>query len=905
AVLNNANDLLEKVVPYEIRILAFKAQNRLLDAINTGLDVLGQLGEDFPRKATMGHVMLDLLDTKRQLRGKDIAILSALPDMSDPQKIAAMRIIADIASSSYWATPALFPLLIFRMCKLSLSHGNTALSAFGFSAYGVIMCGVLGTMRSGYEYGKLGLILLNKYDARAWLAQIYTPIYSLINVWNEHVENTFGPLQDSYHIGLETGAIEFACINSNLYCINAYLSGRTLEKIEAEARAYSESFARFKQETNVNYNEVYRQGMLNFMGKSNNPLILTGSAYNEDKMMAQNSERNDQTGKFFIHFNKLILCYFFHDFKQAQEHARESRKLLEAVLAKFEIPNHHFYEALTLLALYPSAKHSAKLKIMARVRSTLLKLKKWAKYAPENYQHKYFLVRAEHLRVSKRYGQARIAYDQAIQLASAHRYIHEEALAYEVTGRFYQQQKAETQAEFHFKAAYNSYREWGAKAKLKHLNQLYPQIISGTLGQSSLSTAGTLTVDSITSDTGNLDLITLHKASTAISGEIVLRNLLKVLMEIVIENAGARRGYLLLETDGELFIETEYDLDQQKTAVMEHEAFADCEQIARSVIQYIHRTRQNIVITDATNDSRFAKDAYILAQQPRSILSLPVINQGKFIGILYLENNLNTGVFTQNLSDMLSILAGQIAVSLDNAILYENLEQKVEERTEQLNQEKQKSDQLLRNILPTETAEELKQHGKALPRRYDNVTIMFTDFTDFTRFTAKLSADELVAEIDTCFAAFDQIMQRHGVEKIKTIGDAYMCVGGLPVANSTHARDVVNAALDIRAWMAEHKQQRAEQGLASFDIRIGLNSGPIVAGVVGTHKFAYDIWGRAVNTAARLEAGSEAGMINISSQTYALIKDQFECQYRGKLPAKNMEDIAMYFVKGHRTESKT
>lgn len=182
---------------------------------------------------------------------------------------------------------------------------------------------------------------------------------------------------------------------------------------------------------------------------------------------------------------------------------------------------------------------------------------------------------------------------------------------------------------------------------------------------------------------------------------------------------------------------------------------------------------------------------------------------------------------------------------------------------------------------------------------------MFTDFTDFTRFTAKLSADELVAEIDTCFAAFDQIMQRHGVEKIKTIGDAYMCVGGLPVANSTHARDVVNAALDIRAWMAEHKQQRAEQGLASFDIRIGLNSGPIVAGVVGTHKFAYDIWGRAVNTAARLEAGSEAGMINISSQTYALIKDQFECQYRGKLPAKNMEDIAMYFVKGHRTESKT
>ena len=172
--------------------------------------------------------------------------------MTDETKMAAMRIMADIASSSYWATPTLFPLVIFRMVHLSLRYGNTAISAFAFATYGVIMCGVLGQMRNGYEFGKLGLILLEKCNAKEWKTQIYTPIYALIVNWNEHVHNTLRPLQESYHIGLETGAIEFACINTNIYCIHAYLSGKRLVRLEEETKAYSDSFNQFKQETNFN-----------------------------------------------------------------------------------------------------------------------------------------------------------------------------------------------------------------------------------------------------------------------------------------------------------------------------------------------------------------------------------------------------------------------------------------------------------------------------------------------------------------------------------------------------------------------------------------------------------------------------------------------------------------------------
>ena len=896
-VLENVEDLLEKIVPYEIRILAYKAENRLLDAIYTGLDLLGQLGEKFPRNATMAHVMVDLLHTKARLSGKSVATLSALPDMENTQKIAAMRIIADIASCSYWATPALFPLLMFRMCRLSLTYGNTSLSAFGFATYGVIMCGVLGSMKPGYEYGKLGLILLDRFDAREWLAQIYTPIYALINVWNEHVENTFAPLQESYHIGLETGAIEFACVNTNIYCINAYLAGRPLSKIESETRAYSESFDHYKQETNFNYNEVYRQAMLNFMGRSEDPLVLTGDAYDEEKMIAQNKERNDQTGAFFIHFNKLILSYYFQDYKQAIEHANEARERLESVLAKFEIPNHHFYEALTLLAMYPDARKADRRKMMKRVRGNLRKLKKWAKDAEENYLHKYQLVNAERLRVLGRQDEARMEYDRAIAGATANRYIHEEGLAYEIAGRFYLHERSEGLAEFHLKAAYNAYREWGAKAKLRNLEQRYPQFVSSSgTGHGSIAEASIVKGMTTMTDRSMLDLSTVLKASTAISGQIVLQDLLTTLMKIVVENAGAQHGYLILESDGKLLIDAKFNVDLDSVEVLQGEPLQEGQQMASSIVQYVNRTKESVVVNDAQHDERYSQDAYIKTQAPQSIMCVPVINQGKFIGILYLENNLATGAFTQTRIELLSLLSGQIAVSIDNAMLYENLEQKVQERTEELGREKQKSDELLLNILPLETADELKTRGKAVPRSYENVSVMFTDFKNFTSFSEQLSAEDLVDEIDTCFGAFDEIIAEFGLEKIKTIGDAYMCAGGLPVPNSTHAVDTVKAALAIRDWIREHQAERKEKSLPTFDIRLGIHSGPVVAGVVGTRKFAYDIWGETVNTASRMESSGQAGNVNISGKTYAQLGGQFDCEYRGRLPAKNMQDVDMYFV---------
>ena len=251
-----------------------------------------------------------------------------------------------------------------------------------------------------------------------------------------------------------------------------------------------------------------------------------------------------------------------------------------------------------------------------------------------------------------------------------------------------------------------------------------------------------------------------------------------------------------------------------------------------------------------------------------------------------------------------SLLGGAIALLVLIGLLYNRYRLKnraniaLEKKNNIIEQERKRSEKLLLNILPSQTAEELKKFGKTKAKRYDSVTVLFTDFKSFTQIAEQLSPEALVAELDECFKAFDEITSRLGIEKIKTIGDAYMCAGGLPVPNKTHAIDLVKAALEIQQFMQNLKTQKIKNNRPVFECRIGIHTGPVVAGIVGSKKFAYDIWGETVNLASRMESAGSVGKVNISQTTYELVKDQYHCIARGKIAVKNTAPVAMYYVEG-------
>ncbi|MCC5815689.1 MAG: hypothetical protein JJT78_13115 [Leptospira sp.] len=273
------------------------------------------------------------------------------------------------------------------------------------------------------------------------------------------------------------------------------------------------------------------------------------------------------------------------------------------------------------------------------------------------------------------------------------------------------------------------------------------------------------------------------------------------------------------------------------------------------------------------------------------------------IGAIQVLNKLDGSIFTEGDEQLLGAFASLAGISLANAKAYEELqherdllESRVIERTKDLEESRKKSDELLLNILPVQVAEELKLHGYSKPKKYELVSVLFTDLKGFTNVAENMEPEELIEELDRCFSYFDGVIGRFNLEKIKTIGDSYMCAGGLPEKNRTNPIESVLAAIEIQKFMEQTREIKRELGEPYWELRLGIHTGPLVAGVAGNKKFAYDIWGDTVNTASRLESSGEVGKVNISGVTYHLVKDFFVCEYRGQVKAKNKGDIDMYFV---------
>ncbi|WP_096607857.1 AAA family ATPase [Calothrix sp. NIES-2100] len=673
-VLQEARTILDQVKVYEVTIKTYVAQTHKLDAIKVGLQVLAKLGLNLPESPTELQIQQALKETEEVLQGRNIQDLVHLPLMTDASRLAAMRIISNIASPAFQAAPALFWLMACEQVKLSIQYGNAPTSAVAYSCYGVVITAATQDVEKANQLGQLALNLVKRLNAQELKCKTFLIVAEGISFGKSHFREIVSLLQESYSSGVETGDFGFAGLAAYQKCEYLYFSGLELTELEQEMENYSHAIAQLKQETCLNYHQIFWQAVLNLQGQVNNPCCLQGVAYNEQQGLNRYLANNDSLGFQYFYINKLILCYLFGQFTQALKNANAAQGYLKGAPGQVTMPLFCFYDSLVRLAIYSSVPDSEKKALLVNVSSNQEKMHKWARYAPMNFLHKYHLVEAEKARVLGQLIEAEKLYEQAIAGARENGYIQEEALAYELAAKHYLARGLEKFAQIYLKEAHYCYERWGATAKVKDLETRYPQLFPQPSNAVSTSVHSTTGTTSNTSHTA-LDLATVMKAAQAISSKIELEQLLSSLMQILIENAGAQTGCLLLENAGEWMIEATCEITEgvQVCATQVLQSTLIANRLPESIIHYVIRTHESVILNDATREGNFINDSYIQHHQTQSVFCLPLLNKSKLIGVLYLENQLATGAFTPERTQVLNLLSTQAAIAIENAKLYAKL----------------------------------------------------------------------------------------------------------------------------------------------------------------------------------------------------------------------------------------
>ncbi len=689
-ILHQTHNILDKVRIYELKIHASIAAHKHTEAINMAQKVLHQLHIHFPDSPSHLALIRALWYNRWLLGLREINLLAHLPIMSDPSKLAALRILSSLGTPVYHATPELTPLLNCKAVSLCLRYGNAPVSSYVYANYGIMLCSIICDIPNGYEFGQLSLNLIESSNNKSLELKTRFAVHSQIRHWREPLSDIAPSLKQIYLDTLETGDLNQAVLRACNYYSVLFLEGKELDFIDEEIHKDLVNVGCLRQVKSLVYARMCRQSLqfllqtdIHKIEQLKKEIILKGDIYDETDMLVKHNQDNDQVALFNLYFHKMLLCYWFQEYDDALSNAEKAEQFINNVISFPVYASFHFYAGLLYLVLLPNSDE--KELFLYEIKCIQKKLKCWAKQCPENYLHKYKLLKAE-IAVKDNYIElAKDYYERAAQLAQKHGYLQEEALICERAAQFLFRINHPRLAQVYLTDAHYAYTRWGAKAKVLLLEKQYSQFLFRHTSKDKYSTTS-----AIDSDHGHssIDLASVLRSVQTIASEIVLEQLLKKQMKIVIENAGAQHGALILEKMGKWVIEAKGD--DNDVIVLQSIPITDPHAtLPISLINYVIRSQEVVVLHNAAKEGDFTFDPHFIHLRAKSVLCLPLINKGKLYGLLYLENNLATHVFMPNQLEILNILCSQMAISIENARLYANLEDKVQERTIEIETQKQ------------------------------------------------------------------------------------------------------------------------------------------------------------------------------------------------------------------------
>ena len=717
--LERARSALDRTEFYLLQIVQYTLLGKCLDAIEAGRTALKSLDIDLPSQDLPLVLQSELEEYQKNLGGRKISSLYHSPEMVIPEKKAVVKILTNLHPPAFVSNPLLANIITVKLVNTNLKYGHLNKSPTSYSFFSVIAAHVLKEYQLAYEYGSLGIELAEKYSD--WYTKSFANLLhsGMVVHWLKPIEQSEQYNTVGINAGLQGGDLQIVGYHLIYRIYNWIYQGKDLNFLLKEVSRCLLFARENRNQWSIDCGVAAKAIIENLMGITPDQFCFDGEDFNEITSIEEWKEKTVSAVCFYYIFKSQAL--YLYDRPMSLSDWEYAKTLFDYIPAMSSIAKHNFYYSLTLIAHYPNASPQEQKEYWQKIETNQKQMKVWADNCEANFLHKYLLVAAEMARISDKWQEAMELYDRAIASAKEHEFIQNEALGNELAAKFWLARGKQDFARLYMRKARQGYQIWGAKRKVEDLEAKYPQWFT-----SQSSESDHITTTSITTTSGrsakSLDIETVIKASETLSKEIVLKNLLANLMKIAIANAGAQKGFLILKKEGNWLIEAEGNVNEGETNLLQSIPLETAEQpgnalLSSAIVNYVVRLKQNIILDDACHQGDFTNDPYIVATQAKSILCTPLINQGKLSGILYLENNLTTNAFTSDRVELLRTLSAQAAISIENARLYQRLEdynqtleQQVTERTEQLQQKNEELTQTLQELKTTQ--DELIQSEK-------------------------------------------------------------------------------------------------------------------------------------------------------------------------------------------------
>jgi PAS domain S-box-containing protein len=646
-----------------IQFHVIKSENQ--QAAATALTCLRLFGIDIPAHPTWEQVQAEYETVWQTLNGRPIESLIDQSLMTDPELQAAMQVLSVLTAPAYFTDFHLWCLQVCRMVKVSMQHGVSGASAHAYSRFGFMLGPAFHRYRDAYRFAKLACDLVEKHGFIAYRAKVHYAMGTVI-FWTQPVASAIDFNRATFRAAAETGDLTYACYSLFQFLTGLLLRNDPLDVVWRELEMALDFARKAKYSDGADMIGSQQRFIASMQGRTAAISTFSEAQFDEATFEAQLTAGRIPLMVCWYWILKLKARYLSGDYVEALAAAGRAKPLLSALAAQIQLLDYFHYAALTVAACYENASAGEQQGQRELLTVHQEQLREWAENFPPTFAGKYALVSAEIARLEGRDFDAMKLYEQAIQSAHENSFVQEEALALEVAARFYLARGFETFGHTYLRNARNCYDRWGALGKVKQLDQRYPRLHEERLPASTTATIGT--------PVRQLDVETVVKASQALSSEIVLPKLIEKLMRIAVEHAGAERGLLILLRGDEPRLEAAAATGHGMVDVVVRQTVITSLDLPQSALQYVIRTREPVVLDDASVRNLYSEDEYVLQKRPRSVLCLPIIKQTKLVGAFYLENNLTPRAFTSDRVALLEMLASQAAISLENAKLYSDLQ---------------------------------------------------------------------------------------------------------------------------------------------------------------------------------------------------------------------------------------